>query len=63
MTVRELRAASGMTMKQFADYFGIPLRSVENWCTVSAISKRECPSYLINLMHFKLVTDGIIKPD
>ena len=40
----------GMTQKEFAKYFGIPLRTVEGWFT----EKREIPDYLLRLMLYRL---------
>lgn len=57
MNIKQLRDASGMTQKAFAEYFGIPKRSIENW----EGGKRECPSYLLELMEYKLRNEGIIK--
>lgn len=59
MTFRELLAASGMTIKQFSAYFGIPTRTVENWNNPNVSGN--CAPYIIKLLHFKLVSDGIIK--
>lgn len=59
MTVKELRQLTGMTQKQFAEYFGIPKRNIEDW-------ERDifpCKPYLIDLMHYKLVHEGIIKKE
>ena len=50
MNFKELRAASGMTQKAFAEYFEIPKRTVENWET----ERNKCPEYLLNLMEYKL---------
>lgn len=61
MTFRELLAASGMTIKQFAEYFDIPVRTVESWHTTNDNVKGRCAPYLLKLLHFKLVHDGIIK--
>lgn len=41
---------AGMTQKEFAKYFGIPLRTVEGWFT----EKREIPDYLLRLMLYRL---------
>ena len=60
MTFRELLAASGMTIRQFAAYFGIPVRTVESWNSQNPNVKGKCAPYLIDLLHFKLVHDGII---
>ena len=50
MTFKELRQKSGMTQQQFADYFGIPKRTVEDW--ERGVSK--CAGYLLDLMEYKL---------
>lgn len=50
MTFKELREASGMSRKQFSEYFNIPYRTVQNW----ELEVRECPSYLMDLMKYKL---------
>ena len=59
MTFKELREASGMTQREYAEYFGIPLRTIENWSG----SVNKCPEYLLDLMHYKLKTEGIIKAE
>lgn len=61
MTIRDLITASGMTKKSFSDHLGIPLRTVENWCTQSDISRRQCPEYVVELIRFRLTAEGIIK--
>lgn len=50
MTFKELREQSGMNMKRFAEYFGIPYRTVQNW--EAGVNK--CPEYLLKLMKFRL---------
>lgn len=50
MTIKELRLSARMTQKQFAGYFNIPLRTIENWET----GKRNPPEYLIELIRYKL---------
>jgi DNA-binding transcriptional regulator YiaG len=57
MTIKDLRTASGMTQKAFAEYFGIPKRTVENW----EGGQRECPSYLLSLIAYKLEKEGLIR--
>lgn len=57
MTVKELRTKTGMTQKAFAEYFGIPKRTVEDW----EYEKRKCPEYLLKLMIYKLTNGGMIK--
>ena len=50
MTFKELREESGMSRGQFAEYFEIPYRTVQNW----ELGLRECPEYLLKLMQYKL---------
>lgn len=57
MTYKELRKESGMNQTEFARYFNIPRRTVQNW----DLEIRECPTYLIELMEYKLKNEGIIK--
>ena len=51
MTFKELREQSGMTRPRFAEYFGIPYRTVQSW----ELGDRKCPDYLTNLMEYKLI--------
>ena len=55
-TIKNLRAASGMTQKAFAEYFGISKRAIESW----EGEKRECPEYLVKLIEYKLVSERLI---
>lgn len=50
MEFKELRKASGMSQRKFAEYFGIPRRTLEDW--ERGIAK--CAPYLIDLMKYKL---------
>ena len=60
MEFKELRRLSGMTQAKYGEYFGIPTRTIENW----EAGVRQCPSYLQDLMHYKLMKENIIKaPD
>lgn len=55
MTFKELREKSGMNMTEFAKYFGIPYRTVQNW----EMGERKCPEYLLELMRYKLEKEKI----
>lgn len=57
MTIRDLRTLSGMTQQAFADYFGIPKRTVENW----EGGKNKCPEYLQKLIEYKLIHEKMIE--
>ena len=54
MTFKELRLASGMDRREYAEYFEIPYRTVQSW----ELGNRECPEYLIRLMYYKLQKEG-----
>ena len=56
MTIKELRDASGMTQKAFAEYFGISKRAIESW----EGGQRKCPEYLLNLIEYKLRNEGLL---
>lgn len=47
---KELREASGMTRTQFAEYFGIPYRTIQDW----ELGNRKCNGYVLDLMQFRL---------
>ena len=55
-TILSLRTASGMTRKSFSDYFQIPIRTLEDWES----NKRTPPAYLVSLIQYKLIKEGLI---
>jgi DNA-binding transcriptional regulator YiaG len=56
-TLKELRELSGMTRTQFAEYFDIPYRTIQDW----ELGNRECKQYFIDLMEYKLRKEEIIQ--
>ena len=56
MTFKELREQSQMNMTQFAKYFNIPYRTIQDW----EYEKRKCPVYLLELMQYKLENEKMI---
>lgn len=56
-TIKELREASGMSRKQFVEYFNIPYRTIQDW----ELGNRKCPEYLLELMRYKLAKEGFLK--
>lgn len=59
MTVKELRELSGMGRAEFAEYFGLPYRTLQNW----ELGLRECPEYLVDLMRYKLHNEGLLREE
>lgn len=56
---KKVREQSGMTMKKFAECFGIPYRTIQNW--EAGVNK--CPEYLLKLMKFKLDQEKPVECD
>ena len=48
--IKAMRASSGMSQRQFSDYLGIPVKTIQNW----EIERNRCPEYLLNLIEYKL---------
>ena len=51
-----IRTASGMSRHQFAEYFGIPYRTIQDW----ELGNRKAPEYVVDLMEYKLQREGLI---
>lgn len=45
----ELRTSTGMTRKEFCEYFEIPYRTLQDW----ELGNRKMPDYLLRLMAYK----------
>lgn len=46
----ELRNSTGMNRREFAEYFEIPYRTVQEW----ELGNRKMPEYLFRLMAYKI---------
>lgn len=46
MTIKKLRLLTGMSQKQFADYFGISVRNIQEW----EQGRKQPPPYLVGLL-------------
>lgn len=57
--VKSLRKAANFTQQEFAEYFEISKRTVENW----ECGRTAPPDYLVKLFEYKLKNEGIIKGD
>ena len=54
-----LRKEANMNRKEFAEYFGIPYRTLQDW----ELYKRKMPEYLLRLMEYKLKMEKIVDND
>lgn len=57
MTIKELKEKSGMSLKEFAEYFGIPYRTMQNWVA----GNTQCADYIVRMMHYKLCMENKIQ--
>lgn len=48
---------TGMTQKAFAEYFRIPVRTLQDWLA----GKRKMPDYLLRLMIYKLEIENMVE--
>lgn len=53
----ELRESTGMNRKSFAEYFGIPYRTMTDW----ERGERQMPEYLLRLMAYKVKVEMLSK--
>lgn len=53
----ELRTSTGMTRKEFCEYFEIPYRTLQDW----ELGNRKMPDYLLRLMAYKVEMEKIGK--
>ncbi len=57
--LRALRARTGMNRRVFAEYFGIPYRTMQDW----ELGNREMPEYLLRLIIYKVQMEHLCKED
>ena len=48
--IKQLRKGSGMTQKAFSEFFGIPVRTLQDW----EAGVRTPPNYVVRLLPYKL---------
>jgi len=53
----QLRESTGMTRREFCDYFEIPYRTLQDW----ELGNRKMPDYLLHLMIYKVKIEKLIK--
>lgn len=53
----ELRSSTGMTRKEFCEYFEIPYRTLQDW----ELGNRKMPEYLLRLMAYKIKMEDLAK--
>ena len=53
----EMRKTMGLNRREFAEYFGIPYRTVQDW----ELGNRQMPEYLFRLMEYKIRIEQLVK--
>ena len=48
--IKKIREEAGMTQKAFSDFFGIPVRTLQDW----EAGLRKPPEYVVRLLPYKL---------
>lgn len=55
--IKELRERTGMTRKEFCEYFNIPYRTVTEW----ERDNRHAPEYVMRLLEYYIRMEGLVK--
>ena len=53
----ELRPSTGMTRREFCEYFEIPYRTLQDW----ELGNRKMPDYLLRLMAYKAKMEKLVE--
>lgn len=57
-TIKQLRSSTALTQAAFADRYGIPRRTIEDWET----GKRQPPGYVIDLLTYRIAKEKEDQP-
>ena len=55
--IRDLRESIGMTRKEFSEYIGIPVRTLEDW----EAGRRTPPVYIPRLISYQLKYEKLLR--
>ena len=56
-TLKGIRESIGMNRREFSDYMGIPLRTLEEW----EAGRRKMPDYVLRLITYYTKTEQFLK--
>ena len=54
-----MRKETGMKQAEFAEYFAIPVRTLQEW----EHDRRTPPEYLVRLLEYRLRVEGLLRKD
>ena len=61
MSMKEIRAMTGLSIINFSILYHIPPRTIEHWESQSEKSRRKCPDYVLELLERAVREDFNIK--
>ena len=62
ISIKELRAMTGMTQAEFSKKYGIPVTTIKNWeCAPEKQNHRPCPSYVKRLLAYAIQIEKLNK--
>lgn len=53
LSVKEIRALTGLSQVKFGEKYNIPKRTIEGWES----NARKCPDYVLELLEFRVRAD------
>jgi len=56
-TMKKLREDIGLNRREFSDYMGIPLRTLEEWES----GRRRMPDYVLRLIAYQIKAERLLK--
>lgn len=55
--MKRIRKEAGFNRREFADYMGIPLRTLEEW----EAGRRKMPDYVLRLISYRIKAEQFLK--
>ncbi len=55
--LKELRKMKGMNRREFSEYMGIPLRTIEEW----EAGRRKMPDYVLRLISYRVKVENVLE--
>ena len=57
LTIREIRASTGLSQAKFCEVLDIPLKTLQHW----EAGRRSCPDYVVKLIIYRVQHDESIR--
>lgn len=53
MTIKEIRSSTGMSQSKFADYFDIPVRTIQKWERNGSVPPEYIPKMMERILYLE----------